>query len=88
MMALNSGEPPLAAFQPRHLFAFAVQLLDFPALAARVLCRRRGELSTVVRHDPSRAVSRHLDPEQLHLVVFGKAFDLNAFAVSLFSPAP
>lgn len=38
MIALNAGGSALAAFHSSDLFAFAVQLLDFPAIAARLLC--------------------------------------------------
>jgi hypothetical protein len=63
------------------LFAFAVQLLDLPAKAARLLCGFCGILSQVVGHDKVRAVGRHLNPEQVHLMVFGKAFDFDPLAV-------
>jgi hypothetical protein len=88
VIALNPGKPALAAFQTGDLFAFAVQLLDLPAIAAHLLRRRRRMLSTVVGHDPIRAVGRHLNPEPLPFVVFGKAFDLDGLAVSLFSRIP
>ncbi|MDG4553183.1 MAG: hypothetical protein P9E24_02880 [Candidatus Competibacter sp.] len=67
----------LTAFQPSNLFAFAAQLLDLPTKATHLLSGLRGILSGIVGHDPVRAVgSRHRNPEQARLVVFGKAFDL------------
>ena len=88
VITLDARLAALAAFQPGDLFAFAVQLLDLPAEAARLLCRLRGILSQVVGHNVVRAVGRHLNPEQLHLVVFGKAFDLDALAVGQVLCAP
>jgi hypothetical protein len=69
------------SFQAGHLLTFAVQLLDLPAEATYLLCHLGRILSAVVGHDPIRAVGRHLNPEQMHLVVFGKAFDLDRFTV-------
>lgn len=51
MVALNSSFAALAAFQPRDLFAFAVQLLNFLAEAARLLCGLGGVLSWIVDDD-------------------------------------
>jgi hypothetical protein len=59
MMALEARLAALAAFQPGHLCACAVQLLHLPADAARLLCGRGGILSQVVGHDVVRAVGRH-----------------------------
>lgn len=80
MIALNTGFAALATFQSGQLFAFAVQLLDLPAKAARLLCRHHGGLSAIVGHDPIRAVAGHLNPEQTHLVVFRKTSDLDDLA--------
>jgi hypothetical protein len=88
MIALNPGSTALTAFQTGDLFAFAVQLLHLPAIAVCLLDGRRGDLSPVVRHDPIRVVSGHLTPEQLHLVVFGKASGLDGFTVRLLDRAP
>ncbi len=79
MVALDTRLAALAPLQSRHLFAFAVQLLNLPAAATHLLCRLSGILSGVVSHDPVRAVGRHLNPEQTHLVVFREAFDLDHF---------
>jgi hypothetical protein len=38
-------------------------------------------LSQIVGNNEVRAVGRHLDPETLHFVVFGKAFDFQALAL-------
>jgi hypothetical protein len=72
VVALNPGFSALAAFQPCHLLAFAVQLLNSSVETARLLCRLGGILSGVVGHDPVRAVGGHLNPEQVHLVVLQK----------------
>ena len=77
MIALNTGLTTLATFQPRNLFAFTVQLLNLPTEATRHLGGHRGVLSGIVRDDPVRAVGRHHYSEQAHLVVSGKAFDLD-----------
>jgi hypothetical protein len=81
VVALNPGLAALAAFQPCHLLAFAVQLLNLPAEATRLLCRLSGILSGVVGHDPVRAVGGHLNPEQAHLVLLGEAIDFDDLAV-------
>ena len=88
VIPLRTRFAALAAFQAGDLLAFAVQLLDLPAEAARLLCGLGGILSQVVRDDKVRAVGRHLNPEQVHLVVFGKAFDLDALAVGQVLGAP
>ena len=77
VVALNARLPALAPLQPRQLLPFAVQLLDLPAEAARLLCRLGGVLSQVVRDDVVRAVGSDRDLEALHLVLFGKALDLD-----------
>ena len=81
MITLNPGFTTFAAFQTGHLFAFAVQLLDLPTVATRLLCSRRRVLRTVVGDDVIRAVCGHHNPKTLHFVVFGKTFDFDAFAV-------
>ena len=88
MIALDARLSALTAFQPSKLFAFAVQLLDLPTKATHLLSGRRGILSGIVGHDPVRAVGRHLNPEQAHLVVSGKAFDLDLLAVRLLLVPP
>ena len=80
MIALNTRFAALAALQPGKLLAFTVQLLNLPTKATRLLCGLGRNLSRVVGHDPVRAVSRHLNPEQTHLVVFGKALDFDPLA--------
>ena len=52
MVALNAGFATLATFQTCNLFAFAVQLLDFPAEATHLLGRLRGLSSRIIGHDP------------------------------------
>ena len=81
MVALNAGFATLTTFQTCNLFAFSVQLLDFPAEATHLLGRLRGLSSRIIGHDPIRAMGRHLNPETLHLMVFGKTFDLDLFAM-------
>lgn len=81
MITLNTRLTTLAAFQSGDLFAFAVKLLDLPTKAARLLCRQRGILSGIVRHDPVCAVGRHLNPEQAHLMVIGKALEVDSLTV-------
>ena len=88
MIALNAGIATLTLFQTGHLFAFSMQLLDLPAEATHLLGRLCGILNWIIGHDPIRAVGRHLDPETLHLVLFGKAFDLDRFAVPQFVFSP
>ena len=54
MIALDTCLTALTAFQPRHLFAFAMQLRNLPAEAARLLCRLSGILSQLVGHNVVR----------------------------------
>ena len=88
MIALDPSFATLALFQTGDLFAFPMQLLDFPAEATQLLSGLGGVLSWIIGHDPIRAVGRHLNPETLHLVLFGKALDLEPFAVSQFVLVP
>src|SRR5262245_62243939 len=74
--ALAARRTALAAFQPGHLFACAVQRLNLPTEAARLLCGLSGLLSQVSGHDVVRAVGRHRYPEELHLMSFREAVDL------------
>jgi hypothetical protein len=80
MIALNARFAALTAFQARQLLAFAVQLLDLPAYVTHLLCGFRGVSSGIVGHDPVRAAGRRHNPEQLHMMVTRKAFDLDPFA--------
>lgn len=61
-VTLNACGTALAALESDHRFAFAVQLLDLPTKATRLLCSRRGDLSAVVGHDPIRAIGKANDP--------------------------
>src|SRR5512135_2782480 len=88
MITLNPCLATLAAFYPRELFPFAVQLLNLPTKAAHLLRGLRRVLSGSVGHDPVRAVSRHLNPEQAHLVLFRKSPALNPFAMGQFVHTP
>ena len=88
MIALDTCLTALTAFQPRHLFACAMQLLNLPAEAARLLCRLRRVLSQVVGHDVVRAVGGDRDPESSHLMVFGEALDLDPLAAREFRLRP
>jgi len=81
MVSLDARLAALATLKARELLDLAVKLLDLPAQATRILCRRRRVLSELVGHDPVRAVCGHLDPEQLHLVMFRKALDFDRLAV-------
>lgn len=88
VIALNAHFTTLATFQPCDLLAFAVQLLDLPAKATRLLGGLGGVPRGIVGHDPIRAVGRHLNPEQTHLAVFGKALDFDPLAVGLLVRVP
>lgn len=48
VIALNTGYTALTAFQARDLFAFAVQRLNLPAKATRLLRGLRRVLSGIV----------------------------------------
>ena len=81
VIALDARRTALAAFQPGHLFAFAVPLLNLPTEAARLLCGLGGILSQVIGHDVVRAVGRHRHPEELHLMGVREPFDLDPLPV-------
>ncbi|MGF6905176.1 hypothetical protein P3T22_006467 [Paraburkholderia sp. GAS348] len=70
LIALDARFAALAALDPGQFFGLAMKLLDLPAQAARVLCGLRRILSEVVGDDPVRAACRHLNPEQVHVVMF------------------
>ena len=88
MVADNSGFATLATFQSGELFGFSVKLLNFPAQATHFLYGLRVVLSKIVGDDIVRALSRQHHPEQFHLMVFGKALDLDQFAMLFFSIRP
>lgn len=58
MVSLDTRLAALATLKTLELLDLAVKLLDLPARATRILCRRRRVLSEVVGHDPVRAVAR------------------------------
>src|SRR5215213_9169136 len=92
MVADDTGLATLAAFQARELLGFAMKLLDFPAQARRLLCSLRVILSQVVGYDIIRAqwapVWRQHHPEEFHLMLFRKAFDLDQLAMATFLGRP
>src|SRR5512144_3350640 len=88
MIALNPRLSTLAAFEPRDLLTFPVQLLDLPTKATRLLGGLRRILSGIVSHDPIRAAGRHHNPEQTHLVVLGKTLKLDPLTVGQLSRVP
>src|SRR5579883_10656 len=58
-----------------------MQLLNLPTEPTRLLCGLRRRWSQSVGDNEVRAVSRHHNPETLHFVVFGKAFDFKPLAL-------
>jgi hypothetical protein len=62
LIASDAGLAAPAGIEAGGLFAFAMQLLDLPAEAARVACRLRRIPSQGAGDDPIRAVGGHLDP--------------------------
>jgi hypothetical protein len=88
VIALDARLAALALFQAGQLFCFTVKLLDLPAPATHLLCARQSILRQVIGDDPIRAVGRHHNPEQFHLVHFGKSLDLDHLAISEFLFAP
>lgn len=81
VIALNARFSTLASFNPRQLLDLAVHLLNLPAHRTHFSCALRRRLSDIVSHDVIRAVGRHLDPEQLHLVVSWKISQLDPLAI-------
>src|SRR3954469_22506912 len=78
----------LALFKPSQLFTFAMKLLNLPAPARRLLCRRGRILSRIVSDDVLRVLRRQHNPEEFHLMFFGKAFELDQLAVTTFPGRP
>ena len=73
VVSLDARFATLALLNARELLEFTVILLDLPAKSARLLRALGGITSQIVGHDPFRAARRHLNPEEFHLVIFGKA---------------
>lgn len=88
VIVLNPRLATLAAFEPRNPLTLAVQLLGLPTKATRLLCSLCSILSGIVGHGPVRAVGKHLNPEQAHLVVFGKALNFNSLTMGQLVGAP
>ena len=88
MITLDARFATLARLDSRQLLDFAVILLDLPAKGARLLCAFRRILSQIVGHDPFRAARRHHNPKEFHLVVAGKAANLDQLAPFQFDLAP
>ena len=76
----NTRQTTLAFFQTRQLFRLTVKLLNLPATATRLLCRRDIRLTQVVVNDIIRAPRSRRNPENFHFVAFGKTAYFDAFA--------
>jgi len=88
MIALNTRQATLTALNTRHLFGFAVKLLNLPAQATHVSCGLRVILSQVVGGDIIRALGGEHQPEQFHLMPLGKILDVEGFAMLLVVVSP
>lgn len=90
MVADNSGFPALTTFQTGQWFGFAVKLLNLPAQAAHLLDGSRVVLSEIVGNDVIRALraSGQHHPEKFHLMLLGKALELDHFAMLLLRLRP
>jgi len=80
-VTLDSRLSALALFNARQLFDLAVKLLNLPALGTRIWCGLVGVFAHVVGCYKVRAEGGHRNPVQLHLVILGKAVDLDHLAV-------
>ncbi len=83
MIALNTHRAPLTALKPGQMFVFAASSESGTPL---VLSSWRS--GAVIGHGPNRAADGQLNPEQTHLVVFGKALVLDGLALSELRRAP
>ena len=81
MVAVDARFAALAAVQASDLFTFPVQLLNLPTVAAPLLGSHRRVLSPIGGYDPFRTVGSHRHSEQVYLMVFGKALDLDPLAL-------
>ncbi len=88
VVALDSCHATLATLKARHLFGFAVQLLNLPPDGTHPLRVSRRVLSQVVGHDIIRAVWRDHEPEQLQAMTFREIFDVDILAMRFFFFAP
>src|SRR5258708_15450054 len=88
MVALDTCQTALTAFNASSLLGFAVKLLNFPAQGTHVSCILRGLLSKIVRGDIVRALRGKHQPEQFHAMAFGKILDMQRFAMLYFLIAP
>lgn len=88
VIALDAGFAALAFFEAGELFGFAVKLLDLPAPATHLVRAQCGILRQVVGDNKIRAVGRHHNPEQFHLMRFWKILDLDRLAHGKFLYVP
>ncbi len=88
VIALDSCRATLVTLKARHLFGFAVQLLNLPPDGTHPLRVSRRVLSHVVGHDLIRAVCRDHEPEQWQAMSFREIFDVDILTARLFRFAP
>ncbi len=88
MIALKPPQPTRTTFQTCRLFGFPMKLLNLPAQATHVLRGLGRILSHIIGGDIIRALGRKHQPEQFHLMTFGKILDMQGFAVLFFVLRP
>ena len=77
MITLNAREAALAVLDASNLFGFAVKLLNLPAQGTHLLSVLSGSLRPIVGSDEVRALGGEHQPEQFHLMAFGKILDVD-----------
>lgn len=88
MISDNTSFSALITFNPGQLLGFAVKLLNFPAKVTHILYNFHVVLRYFVGYDIVRAPGRKHDPENFHLMVSRKTFDLDDLAMLLFRFCP
>src|SRR5690349_14004720 len=81
MVTLNTRQTTLTAFDTGGLFGLPMKLLNLPTQATHLLGRLGRILSKIVRSDKVRALGGKHQPEQFHLMPFGKVLDRQHFSM-------
>jgi len=81
MVTLNTRQTTLTAFNTSGLFGLSMKLLNLPTQATHVLGRLGRILSKIVGSDKVRALGGKHQPEQFHLMTFGKVLDVQRFSM-------
>lgn len=88
MVALNTCQTTLTAFNTSGLFGLSVKRLNLPTQGTHLLSSLGRLLSKIVGRDKVRALGGKHQPEQFHLMSFGKVLDVQRFSMLNFVFSP